>query len=274
MNSNVNMNCSQHEPLSDGSTVITNLPLKALLATNRPTVLCFHGSGDGSAKLWVELIELLENDSGYILFDRSSGVPSVTKHIHAVREYLSTCHVPGPHILLAHSYGGTFAKQYLYQHREDVAGMVLVETGKSQEPTDIACHGPWNGGGARLSSRPLVVIRGNSLKANQRALDQVDQATVGNTTPQTQVMALQRRQMLVDAERQDGVFEKTQLQLSSRHKYVHLPDCGHNVIRDRPDVVKGEVEWVMDNLQAGNGVPPTNWISRRMGWKISTSFRR
>lgn len=270
----MNTNCSQHNLLCDGSTVITNLPLKALSATNRPTVLCFHGSGDNAAKSWVDLIELLENDNGFMLFDRSSEVSSVKKHIHAVREYLSACHVPGPYFLLAHSYGGTFAKQYLYQHGGDVAGMVLVETGKSQEPADIACHGPWNGGRDRLGSRPLVVIRGNSLRANRRALDQVDQTTVGNTTPQTQVMALQRRQMLVDAEMQDGALEKAQLQLSSRHKYVHLPGCGHNVIRDRPDVVKAKLEWAMGNLQAENRVHATNWMSGRMGWKISDLFRR
>ncbi len=58
--------------------------------------------------------------------------------------------------------------------------------------------------------------------------------------------------MLLDAEKQDERLEKAQLQLSSKHKYVRLPDCGHNVIRERPDAVLREVLWIVNSLQAKN----------------------
>lgn len=183
------------------------------------------------------------------MFDRGPSTVSVAEHVQLLQEYLRSTPISAPYILLAHSYGGTFAKQYLYEHPQDVAGIVLVETGKSQEPANMAGRQPWNGGKEWLGSKPLVVIRGDSLKEKRRALDELEHTTVAQTNTVSPSMTLAQRQMLAEAEKQDKILEKAQLQLSKQHRYVHLPDCGHHVVRDRPDAVLKEVQWVIDNLQ-------------------------
>lgn len=39
-----------------------------------------------------------------------------------------------------------------------------------------------------------------------------------------------------------------QLHLSSHARYLQGDDCGHNVVRDRPDVVVEKLKWVLANL--------------------------
>lgn len=147
MNKGVKTRLPRLKLLSDRSTVIENPQLKASSAsTNNLTVICFHGSGDSAAQSWTELARMLNKDCDLILFDRSFSHASIEEHVRSVWEYLRSAPMPSSYLLLAHSYGGSFAKQFLYQHSDAVGGMVLVETGKSQEPGNIAGYRPWNGG--------------------------------------------------------------------------------------------------------------------------------
>ena len=262
----------QLDVLSDGSVVSykSSQSRTCLALAVSPNIICFHGSGETATESWTELVKLLSKDHSLILLDRGSCTSSVEDHIRSIRQYLCTAQVVAPYILLAHSYGGTFAKQFLLQHSEDVAGIVLVETGKSQDPRDKAGYPSWNAGKGRLGAKPLVVIRGDSLGTSRLAVDALENATKAGAPIQS--MLLQRRQMLTDAEKQDEGLEKAQLQLSSRNRYVHLPDCGHNVIRDRPDVVVSEVQWIMENLQARNeGSARTSRIWCSVGHLISVT---
>jgi len=240
--------------LRDGSSVVLYASIP-IAASHHPTIVCFHGSGGNTAASWSELIGILSMKYRLIMVDRGANVTSVPDHIGFLQEHLSAVGMPGPYILLAHSYGGTFAKQYLCQHRENVVGVVLVETGKSPEPIDCAHFLPWKRGKGLLGSKPLLVIRGDSLQQSRQTVDDSVHVFVGEAQTPAQLIASQRVQLLVDAERKDENLEKAQLQISSRHKYVHMPDCGHNIIRDRPDVVKDSIEWVFDNLSAKNDEP-------------------
>jgi len=54
------------------------------------------------------------------------------------------------------------------------------------------------------------------------------------------------RQLL---DRWDGIdreIKEEQLQLSSRSRLIHIPECGHHVHLVRPDVVAEEIQWVRD----------------------------
>lgn len=141
----VRRNGFQPDILSDGSTVITNVQVEAPSSVERPRILCFHGSGDSAAQSWVRMSELLERDLAFVQFGRGSEVFFIKKHIRAVRESFFVSR-PDPYILLAHLYGDTFAKQYLYRYNSDVACNVLMETGESREPTGISHRRSWNGG--------------------------------------------------------------------------------------------------------------------------------
>lgn len=199
---------------------------------------------------WTRLIEILSTSCRVLYIERMSSKTTVKEYVAALHAHLLRNRLDGPYILVAHSYGGVFAKQFLKGHRELVAGMVLVETGKAVDKIDR----PDEHLARRryLGTKPLSVIRGNSLLRHQADLDAriSEMSTTSNDSAEWLVAALE----------QDEKFEKAQLRLSSNHRFVDVPDCGHNVVRDRPDVVAREVKWVCDNLM--NERHEESWLTR------------
>nr|POE58654.1 hypothetical protein CFP56_68329 [Quercus suber] len=150
-----------------------------------------------------------------------------------------------PYVLVAHSYGGCIARLYLQQHSRDVAGMVLVETGQETALSKDIEQEQYER--QIMGSRPLVVVRGNTFLAKQRSHQEAVKAAT-STLQHDQVH--QQGRMLQEWVDYDEMLKKQQLRLSRNHRYVSLPDCGHHVIRDRPEVVVSQVAWVMEELSS------------------------
>ncbi|EKJ69570.1 hypothetical protein FPSE_10281 [Fusarium pseudograminearum CS3096] len=194
---------------------------------NFPWIICFHGSGDSCAS-WEPLADLLDVYQ-ILLWDRLDPNISPKKAILELLEYLDKSRLSSCYVLVAHSYGGTFAKLFLESRPHQVAGMVLVETGQE---TGIDPKIEQRQYQKRiLRNKPLVVIRGNTLKWKQL---QYDQALAAEQNLASPTLVIQKR-MLDATDREDERLKKAQLQLSTNNRYVHLPDCGHGVIEARPD---------------------------------------
>ncbi|KAM5344000.1 hypothetical protein ACJ41O_012537 [Fusarium nematophilum] len=168
-----------------------------------------------------------------------------------MQSYLKRARLLPPYVLIAHSYGGTFARLFLQLRPKDVAGMVLVETGQETEL----------GAGVEqeqykrqiMGEKPLVVIRGNTLIGKWKQYEE-ERAIAESDGAMSRLVA--SKQLLDAADQEDERLKKAQLELSRNHRYVHIPDCGHNVIQHKPEVVAQEVRWVMENLQhAGEREP-------------------
>ncbi|KAF4947862.1 hypothetical protein FSARC_13868 [Fusarium sarcochroum] len=167
-------------------------------------------------------------------------------------QYLDENQLSPPYILVAHSYGGTFARLFLEQRPHQVAGMVLVETGQEtaidpdieqrQYKTQV------------LGGKPLAVIRGNTLIAKWKQYQQA-LAVAGDAPNPTLII---QKQLLDATDKEDERLKRAQLQLSRNNRYIHIPDCGHGVIQHRPDAVKEAVCWVMENQQTQNGEKQKN----------------
>lgn len=170
--------------------------------------------------------------------------------------YLEQHDLVGPCVLIAHSHGGAFARCFLHERPKDVAGMVMVETGqetvwdkKIQEDQE---------GDHVLGSCPLVVIKGNSLLRKWRQLQeaeqrQKDRAANGEPVSESDKASLMfTRNEMVRWDKEDAKLKKHQLKISKKHRFVNLPDVGHHVIRDAPQIVAEETEWVMANLRGGD----------------------
>ncbi|CEI62006.1 hypothetical protein FVEN_g3044 [Fusarium venenatum] len=217
---------------------------------NFPWIICFHGSGDSCAS-WEPLTDLL---SVYqiLLWDRLDPNINPEKANSELLEYLDKSKLSSSYVLVAHSYGGTFAKLFLESRPYQVAGMVLVETGQETgiDPKIEQRHYQKQ----ILGSKPLVVIRGNTLKWKQI---QYDRALAAEQNLASPTLIIQK-QMLDATDREDERLKKAQLQLSKNNKYVHLPDCGHGVIEARPDAVREAVCWVMEHLQSQDDEVLTN----------------
>lgn len=143
-------------------------------------------------------------------------------------------------MLVAHSYGCAFARHFLQIRTQDVAAMVMVETGQEISLDSEVDRQQYQR--QILGSRPSSIIRGNSLLEKFRALE----ADKSLDNPSAGLEA--QRKLLEEWDAEDERFKKSQLGLSSNHRYVYIPDCGHSVIRERPHVVGVEVRWVMGNL--------------------------
>ncbi|KAI1484458.1 hypothetical protein F5X96DRAFT_664136 [Biscogniauxia mediterranea] len=151
-----------------------------------------------------------------------------------------------------------------------IAGMVLVETGQEG---GLDRHVEEDQLRRRvLGRRPLVVIRGNSLLEKWRDLERAEAERDGDgedTDARRRIEA--HREMLRLCDEEDERLKRRQLRLSasrdgSRARFVEIPDCGHNVVRDRPDAVADAVEWVVRMM--GDEEERTGRDTTRAWWRM------
>jgi pimeloyl-ACP methyl ester carboxylesterase len=234
--------------------------------TPSPVIICFHGSGESCSSSWDALAVNLSTKYRILLYDRGSSIkpPEFERELSKV-----IADSPPPYVLVAHSYGGAFARHFLQVRSQDIAGMVMVETGQETSLDPEVERSQYQR--QILGSRPLSVIRGNSLIDKYKAL----QADESSGNPSATLEA--QRKLLEQWDAEDERLKKAQLALSRNHRYVHVPCCGHNVIRDRPDVVSDEVRWVMEHLSSGSsnkspGVLQKTIDSIRAHWTTLPEF--
>lgn len=216
-------------------------------------VVCFHGSGaTGHAHDWSSVVHKASNYAPILFYERKSSDtnPKYTT-VDAVEDLiqlLQSLRVEPPYILVAHSFGGTIAREFLHHHPTDVAGMLLAETGQ-ETPTK---HDASQYRNQALGAKPLSVIHAN---------------TVGARLAEGSTDEMKKLRELWAAE--DERLKKAQLQLSSQARYVRLNDCGHHVVRDRPDVVVEEICWVLQHLENHSRARKENftiWRAWRHWW--------
>ena len=141
----------------------------------------------------------------------------------------------GPYVLVAHSYGGCVAREFLHLHSKDVVGMVLSETG-----TETKCrYAEEQYRRQILGDCPLSVIRGESAFSLRRGDD------VGPSDEPRRA----RDDMLEAMGKADEQLKREQLRLSRNSRFTNVPDSGHNVHVTHPDVVVEEIKWVLSNTE-------------------------
>ncbi|KAI2604002.1 uncharacterized protein GGS25DRAFT_534525 [Hypoxylon fragiforme] len=232
-----------------------------------PLIICFHGSGESCSPSWDALAHSLSSPPHrlrVLLYDRGEENPKPPQATAGLCAYLRREGLAGPYVLVAHSYGGAFARMFLERATEgQVGGMVMVETGQ---------EGGVGGEGEErqyrdrvLGMRLLSVVKGDSFIAARKGLEAVEAVEVveggeGNRNDGGKEVAKadlrMRREMLRTWDGEDERLKKRQLMLSrkeARKRFVRVAECGHHVVRDRPDVVVREVLWVLGCEEGGEG---------------------
>lgn len=100
-----------------------------------PTVVIEQGAGEPWI-FWWAIVERVANFASVCTYDRagigsSDAAPSPYTPLDSARELhtlLERARIPGPYIVVAHSYGGLIARLFARDHRSDVAGLVLVDS--------------------------------------------------------------------------------------------------------------------------------------------------
>ncbi|KAI0190827.1 Alpha/Beta hydrolase protein [Astrocystis sublimbata] len=246
-----------------------------------PLIICFHGSGETCSPSWDALAAKLvaETRCRVLLYDRGPGNLQAADVAAQMWDYVCgakhvadenargnghSLRLGGPYLLIAHSYGGAFARAFV-QHEQSlprsrrkegstdrVLGVVFAETG--QEGGLDPALDELQLRRTILGNRPVCVIRGNSLIGKWKALEESEralnasEAEAGTLAARKQMLAAER-EMLSRMDAEDERLKRRQLGLSNKSHFVHLPDCGHHVIRDRPDEVVAAVQWVVENTQ-------------------------
>lgn len=242
-----------------------------------PSLVIFFPGSSASYTSFLP-VSTLVHTSRILLYDRSGlglsdPLPNTTSisGAQAAQELdalLKVLYLPGPYVLVAHSYGGCVAREFLRLYTQNIVGMVLSETGTETKCTDHEEQyrrqilGHW----------PLSVIRGEAIFGGSKTGQERSDGASGNPTvteegPMTKQIdngdknnnshEKARRAMLASMKAMDETLKREQLQLSTRSRFLNVPGCGHNVNQVRPDLVAAEVCWVVacaNKLLAGETV--------------------
>ncbi len=112
-----------------------------------PTVVLFNGLGEVSAS-WARIADQVERTTRVCAYDRAGqgwsedathpqdGVGAATD-LHTL---LRAAGETGPFVLVGHSTGGTYAMTYAARYREQVAGMVLLDSSSPYQVTRIPAY--------------------------------------------------------------------------------------------------------------------------------------
>ena len=212
-----------------------------------PLLIVFPGANT-TCESWEPVTSLLKDSTRILLYDRSGlgrsehGPNRDAGHIaaHELSLLLKAVDLSSPYVLVAHSYGGYVAREFLHLHGKDVVGMVLSETG----PETKCRYAEEQYRKQVLRDCPLSVIRGESTFSVRRGED-------------ISVLDEQRRTregMLEAMGQADEHLKREQLRLSRNSRFRNVPDCGHNVHLSLPDVVAEDSRWVLLNGTAMKAV--------------------
>ncbi|KAJ6013613.1 alpha/beta hydrolase fold protein [Penicillium herquei] len=277
-----------------------------------PLIVILPGAGD-VASSYTALSRLVTPSARILLYDRTGlgrsqsglspeGSPAVSaaKDLHSL---LQATKLLPPLVLVAHSYGGIVAREYLHLYPSEVAGMVLADSSTERQcdyfripdPNISAVQGnlkfaqvtglrensvlsrdEWRERAIDISrgaeaaqveanslvavchtlaekrqlenqamgSRPVSVIRCSGFRDFESIYQRGVEAGNGTVEQQRAFRSLLDRWPHVDRD-----LQEEQLKLSSTTHLVYLPDCGHNIHILRPNVVAGEIDWVVNQLQ-------------------------
>jgi pimeloyl-ACP methyl ester carboxylesterase len=234
----------------------------AMVATGQrgPTVVLETGLGAESAE-WSQVQEGLEGFVRAIRYDRAGrgasdpapGPRTARDMVEDLRLMLRRAGEAGPFVLVGHSFGGLIARIFADAYRDEVAGLVLVDSlhedqfavfaptfppARASEPPGLtATRAFWTGGwrdpGATMEriDMPASLDQGRSISS----LDDlpVRILTAGTYLNQADVPAPIRPVL-------QGLWMELQRQfvdLSTRAEQIVFPECGHFVQRDDPGAV-------------------------------------
>ena len=224
-----------------------------------PLVIIFPGSG-AACESWNPVATQISSFARVFLYDRAGigrserGPDRDTGEVNAreLSKLLKHIGVKGPYVLVAHSYGGCVAREFLQDHSREVVGMVLSETG-----TETQCrYAEKQYQQQILGDAPLSVVRGEAVLAGRSV--KPSKRMEGAQDEESDVDDQGHHNMLQEMGRVDEMLKREQLKLSRNSKFRNVPDCGHSIHRDRPDVVVEELRWVLENiLDAKSGKPET-----------------
>jgi pimeloyl-ACP methyl ester carboxylesterase len=100
-----------------------------------PTIVIEQGAGEPS-RLWWPVQDRIAEFAGVCTYDRAgygwsepvAAGRTIAERAEELYTLLTNAGIPGPYVLVAHSYGGFIVRCFAHNHPDQTAGLVLVDT--------------------------------------------------------------------------------------------------------------------------------------------------
>lgn len=198
-------------------------------------------------------------------FSRSDPVPMPRNAAAAVtdlHELLSAAKVPGPYVLVGHSFGGLDILLYALNYPRSVAGIVFVDALPPQLRNQMT-PSLWKTY-SELNAQPLPGLDYKELETMDfsASIDQVQRALARTTLPAIPIVVLTKDRPFDLAGREvpagfgeklDAAWRRAQRQLAASIAHVPLTvvETSHNISIERPDVVIDAIRRVVEAVRSG-----------------------
>ena len=240
--------------------------------TGVPTVIIDVGIGDVSIN-WLPILEAISLETRTCIYDRAgygfsdSGPGERTTHqiVEELNDLIMTADIPGPYILVGHSFGGFTAQYFSSRFKNKTVGLVLVDSSHPDQIYRLAGldHTP------HKANRGLVISDRSPAKENYTPLQKIwhqlrsgRRATfalmeelkyfkksanqVKNSRPISRKIPLavltRGKQLLpkvngIILEKEWRDMQKQLSHLSDNSWHVTVVSSGHNIHQDAPDAI-------------------------------------
>lgn len=227
-----------------------------------PTVVFESGGGD-DASVWGDVERHVRKRCGVrtIVYDRaglgesepSPGPYSIDEEAAALQRALTHEAVTGPLVMVAHSYGG-FVATLVAANDPRVAGMVLVEANlagffdAAQAERQLAAHAP-QFASLQQAKPALARVMVPLMRALPKTAERMRAVPYPPNLPTIDIVAerswLQSPEDIASMRRVHATFVAE----SPAREAVFAPGSGHNVMRDRPDVVEDAIARMVQRVR-------------------------
>jgi pimeloyl-ACP methyl ester carboxylesterase len=232
------------------------------------TVLLIAGFGDGGR--WGEVEPGISQQARVCSYarpgtgtsDPPSSTQTFTSQANDLRSLLHTIREPGPYVVVGHSFGGAEAVTFASLFPEDVVGLLLLDA----TPTtwiEASCAVPMDGSVA-ASNFQLICAGAADPALNPERVDAItgfaDVARISSLgdLPMTVITAADHSYPGLasnETARLSEVWDQGQdrwTTLSPRARLVSVPDTGHDIQLERPEVVIQEIATLVDAALTGS----------------------
>ncbi len=258
------------------------------MGKHSPTVLIEVGLGDSSAN-WYKLAEKLSAYTRVCVYDRAGygwsntgpGERTTAQITHELNTLLEQAQVPGPYVVVGHSFGGFTARYFATRFPEKTLGVVLVESSHPDQVTRLAAldtqtpseplkiarmEGPpehmsefesrWF---MLNTSRKAIVAQMSELEGFRQSAEQVQELGPMPPVPLAVLTRGVTQLPVIDDVSLEQEWQQMQADLLtlSPHSWQEIiPESGHSVHKDAPDKIIANILKVIvrsnHNQQANN----------------------
>jgi pimeloyl-ACP methyl ester carboxylesterase len=219
-----------------------------------PTIVLEAGYDSSGLDTWFDLMDPLGAISRVCTYDRAGtgvsdprpkGTITSMSEADEMHRLLEAASIPGPYVVVGHSYGGFISRLFAARYRDETAGLVLVDSSHEDEVVPYRRYygndpaGDWVDGGDPIDIDATV----HALRTMARDLGDLPLVVVQAGTYED-VLSVR-------------LWNRTQADLATLSTdAAHIQATGgHFVMNDDPQVIIAAVRAVVDAARSGEQLP-------------------